>query len=232
MKWLIQEPLHSQRRVDARRGFLTNDGDTTYHFLYRGVDFIFLDNGDGQAFTSEQITWLSRVLAADSEDASVKTIVVGMHAALPYSTAGAHAMDYSCQGRCSGEQVYDMLVRAQNLSAPPEKHKHMFVFASHMHYFAENVFDTPEHHGQVLPGWIVGTGGAEQKATPIRYGYVLVEVRPDGTLDVEFKEVTRDSPPLASGPGANNLTEYCFASNKSGVRVPPDPGPCPCGSAH
>ncbi len=230
-KWLTQEPLHGQRRADAKRGLLSTEGDTTYHFVLRGVDFIFLDNADEKAFTAEQITWLSGVLAADAEDPAVQAILVGMHAPLPYSTGRLHSMDVSCQGRCSGQQVYDMLFRAQNLSAPPEKQKRVFVFASHLHYFEENVYDTPEHRGQVLPGWAVGTGGAEQKGPTIRYGYVLVEVRPDGSIGTQFKEVTRDSPPLASGPGAATLTEFCFSLNKSPITWRQPAGACPCGSS-
>jgi len=230
-KWLTQEPLHGQRRADAKRGLSSTEGDTSYHFVLRGVDFIFLDNADDRAFTAEQIGWLSGVLAADAEDPLVRTIIVSVHEPLPYSTGRMHAMDVSCQGRCSGQQVYDMLFRAQNLSAPPEKQKRVLVFASHLHYFEENIYDTPEHLGQVLPGLAVGTGGAEQKGSTIRYGYVLVEVRPDGSLGTQFKEVTRDSPPLASGPGADTLTEFCFSLNKSPITWRQSAGACPCGSA-
>jgi hypothetical protein len=230
-RWLTQEPLHGQRRADARRGIQSTEGDTSYHFVFRGVDFVYLDNADERAFTAEQITWLSALLAADAEDASVRTIVVGIHAPLPYSTGRAHGMDVSCQGRCSGQQVYDMLVRAQNLSASPEKQKRVLVFASHVHYFEENIYNTPEHLGQVLPGWAVGTAGAEQKGAAIRYGYVLVKVGQDGSTGTEFREVTRDSPPLATGPGADMLTDFCFALNKTPITWRQPTGACPCGAA-
>lgn len=230
-KWLTQEPLHGQRRTDAAKGISSVEGDTSYHFVSRGVDFIFLDNADDRAFTAEQIVWLSKVLAADAADPSVRTIVVGMHEPLPYSTARAHAIDSSCQGRCSGEQVYEMLFRAQNLSASAEKQKRVLVLASHVHVFEEDIYDTPEHRGQVLPGWAVGTAGAEQYQDTIRYGYLLVEVRPDGSIGTEFRDITRDSPPLAKGPGAEALTGYCFAFNKSRARVGTEPPPCPCGAA-
>jgi len=230
-KWLTQEPLHGQRRADAKRGISSTEGDTSYHFVLRGVDFIFLDNADETAFTAEQITWLSGVLAADAGDPSVRTIIVGMHAPLPYSTGRLHAMDVSCQGRCSGQQVYDMLFRAQNLAGPPERQKRVLVFASHLHYFEENIYNTPEHLGQVLPGWAVGTAGAEQKSSAIRYGYVLVQVRPDGSVGTEFREVTRESPPLATGPGAATLTEFCFTLNQSPITWRQPTGVCPCGLA-
>ena len=41
-----------------------------------------------------------------------------------------------------------------------------------------------------------------------------MRVRPDGTLDTEFVDVKRDSPPLAEGGGAAQLTDFCFADNK------------------
>jgi hypothetical protein len=230
-KWLTQEPLHGQRRADAKRGIQSIEGDTSYHFVLRGVDFIFLDNADERAFTVEQITWLSALLAADAEDPSVRAIIVGVHEPLPYSTGRLHGMDATCQGRCSGQQVYDMLYRAQNLSAPAEKQKRVLVFASHLHYFEENIYNTPEHQGQVLPGWTVGTAGAEQKSSTIRYGYVLVKVGSDGSVGTEFREVTRESPPLATGPGAEPLTEFCFVLNRSPVTWRQPSGTCPCGAA-
>ncbi|MDD5542789.1 MAG: metallophosphoesterase [Acidobacteriia bacterium] len=230
--WLTQEVLHSQRMSDAGKGILTNEGDTTYHFVHRGVDFIYLDNADGPAFTASQVLWLSKILAVDAKNAEIKTIVVGLHAALPFSKARGHAMDDSCQGRCSGEQVYDMLYRAQNLEGPADQQKEVYVIASHSHLFLEDVYNTPEHRGQVLPGWIVGTAGAEQYTNFIRYGYLLVEVRPDGTLHPDFREVTAQSPPLAEGPGAEALTKFCFEQNKHPVAVEqPVKMECSCGAA-
>ena len=230
-KWLTQEPIHRQRGIDFPRNPYIDEGSTTFHFLMNGVDFIYLDNADGEAFTAKQLLWLGRVLAADAKDASVKAIVLGSHAALPFSTGRDHAMDSTCQGRCTGQQVYDMLYRAQNIEGPAAERKKVYVFASHQHYFRENVFDTPEHRGQVLPGWIVGTAGAQQYESPIRYGYLEVEVRPDGTLVPTFRQVTRESLPLATGPGAENLTRFCFTDNlRSGAPREPAPLECACGA--
>jgi hypothetical protein len=223
-KWLTQEPIHQQRGLDSSRNTLLQEGSTTFHFVMKGVDFIYLDNADTDAFTAKQLLWLSKVLAADTADPSVKTIVVGMHEALPFSTARDHAMDESCQGRCSGQDAYDRLVAAR-------ERKNVYVFASHQHYFRENIFDTPEHRGQVLPGWIVGTAGAIQYESPIRYGYLEVEVRSDGTLAPRFREVKRDSPPAATGPGAQGLTNFCFERNLRAT-PPREPAPleCACGA--
>ncbi|MFI5166807.1 MAG: hypothetical protein ACHQQS_09330 [Thermoanaerobaculales bacterium] len=218
-RWLTQEPLHAQRMADASKGVYGEEGDTYYHWVAHGVDFISLDNADTAAFSAAEITWLASVLALDAADDSIKAIVVGMHEALPYSTGRSHAMDASCQGLCSGKEVYDMLFGAQHLGGPPAEQKHVYVFASHSHYFAENIYDTPEHRGQVLPGWIVGTAGAQQYVDTIRYGYLRVEVRRDGTLAPLFRAVTRDSLPLASGAEADNLTAFCFLSNKDAGKV-------------
>ena len=65
-----------------------------------------------------------------------EAIVVGMHEALPNSSNRYHAMDTTCAGRCSGNAVYDMLVKASSA-------KKVYVFASHSHRFAANVYDQP-----------------------------------------------------------------------------------------
>jgi hypothetical protein len=216
--WLRQPPLLAQFKKDLKRGVPAREGNTYFHFVKNGVDFIYLDNaGDEAAFPPEEVTWLSRVLAEDAKDDKVKTIIVGMHAALPLSSERGHAMDQTCKGYCSGLQAYDLLWDAQNLSAAPERRKHVYVLSSHSHFFRENIYDTPEHKGRVLPGWIVGTAGAEQykqASERIMYGYMTVEVRADGSIGTQFHEVTRDSPPLATGAGAEELTAFCFEQNK------------------
>ncbi|HEX8096561.1 MAG TPA: hypothetical protein VF507_00940, partial [Pyrinomonadaceae bacterium] len=136
-----------------------------------------------------------------------------------------HAMDGSCDGVCKGMDVYRRLVRAQNLAGPKSKRKHVYVLASHSHYFREDIYNTPEHKGEVLPGWIIGTAGAEQYQDKIMYGYVQARVHRDGTLTLKFVEVKRDSPPLAEGPRADYLTAFCFEQNKSGVKD--NRKPCP-----
>ncbi len=238
-KWLTQEPLHSQRMYDSANYHLyTNEGGTYYHFIKNGVDFIYLDNADGTEFDAAQITWLGQVLKADgameTDDSAkkndVKTIVVGMHAALPYSKSRGHAMDATCQGLCSGRLVYDMLRRAQT-----DFGKHVYLFASHSHYFQEDIFQTAQLQGQALPGWLVGTAGAEQYKSDfwqsIQYGYLLVEVRVDGTINPKFKPVTRDMPPRISGEGGDKLTAFCYERNMSPARSDAFKGDCACGEA-
>ena len=107
-----------------------------------------------------------------------------------------------------------MLQQAQRLTGPPAQRKYVYVFASHSHYFEKDIYNTAEHVGKVLPGWIIGTGGAEQYRDTIMYGYLQVKVRRNGMLDTQFVEVTRESPPQATGTGAKELTDFCFENNK------------------
>jgi hypothetical protein len=232
-KWLTQAPLLDQVRLDTRRGINSLADNTYYHFIKNGVDFIYLDNaGNDASFSPEQLAWLAQVLAQDAKNDSVKTIIAGMHAALPQSSERGHAMDATCAGFCSGLQAYDMLYNAQALTGPVNKRKHVYVFASHSHFFKEYIYDTPEHKGKVLPGWIIGTGGAEQYRSvatdPIQYGYMQVEILPTGDIATRFREVGRETPPLATGTGAAQLTSFCFEQNRS---VPRDNHKtnCTCG---
>lgn len=226
-RWLKRDWIQAQRAADKTRGIQSTDGDTFYHFVRNGVDFVYLDNAEKNAFFSQQVEWLFKVLDADAKDDSVKTIIVAMHEALPGSTSSNHAMDEAaCADVCTARRVYDRLYDAQNLSGPAAKRKNVYLFASHSHYFQENVYRTPEHEGRVIKGWIVGTAGAEQyqvSEKDIRYGYLLVEVRPDGTVDARFQDIKRTDPPVS--PGANKLTDFCFEGNH--VAPPPDKPKCP-----
>ncbi|MBV8202412.1 MAG: metallophosphoesterase [Acidobacteria bacterium] len=221
-KWLTQEPIHSQRTREATHHFYSNEGDTYYHFILKGIDFIYLDNADS-TFSPDQLAWLARVLDQDGADPAVKTFVAAMHEALPYSSSRGHAMDASCAGLCSGAQAYGLLVRAQALYG-----KRVYVFASHAHLLDTNIFDQPEHRGQVLPGWLIGTAGAEQYRPAIEYGYLEVAVHADGSIEPSFKPVTRDTPPTS--PAGDPLAEYCFTGNQvtSGDSV--YRGSCACGA--
>jgi hypothetical protein len=142
-------------------------------------------------------------------------------------------MDDNCQGLCSGKAVYDMLYRAQGLDGPAAARRHVYVFASHAHLFAERAFeDQPEHARQPLRGWIVGTAGAEQYLpAPLRYGYLEVTVAGDGSVTATFIEVDRASPPMAAGPGATEITEFCFGANQKAPPQARSHGPCVCSTA-
>jgi len=212
-KWLTLPAITSQRKKDRKKQILSEDGGTYFHFVMKGADFIYLDNANAQVgFSNEQLNWLALILKADASNNSVKTIIVGMHAALPGSVSSNHAMDESCPATCSGLKAYALLEQAQNLAG--SKRKNVYVLASHSHFFEENIYNTPQHQGHVLPGWIIGTAGAEQYKPTIRYGYMLVEIKSDGTVGTSFVDVDRNSPPTISGDAGEKLTNYCFQLNK------------------
>jgi hypothetical protein len=224
--WLTQAWIQTQRKADEANNIASMKGDTYYHFIRNGVDFIYLDNADKNAFFDQETAWLFKVLDADAKDDSVKTIIVGMHEALPGSIVSNHAMDDAdCKDVCKAQAVYDRLYQAQNLNGPAAKRKHVYLLASHSHLYCENIYK--EHTGQVLPGWLIGTAGAEQYQTKIEYGYLQVEVHTDGTITTDFKKVGKTDPPLDSQNSGQALIDYCFGQN---MVEPPKAkhDPCPC----
>ncbi|PYV60563.1 MAG: hypothetical protein DMG95_13960, partial [Acidobacteria bacterium] len=141
------------------------------------------------------------------KDESVRTIVVGMHEALPESISANHSMNEYPSGTETGRRVYQMLLKMQN-----DSHKFVYVLASHSHYFMEGIFNTPywKANGGELPGWIVGTAGAERYPLPPAakdakiaktnvYGYLVGTVNPEGepagTIKFKFEELKEDSIP-------------------------------------
>lgn len=223
-KWLTWGTLKDQVKADVKRNIPSRVGETYYHFIIRSVDFIYLDNAANNTFTEEQITWLAKVLEADQRDDDVKTIIVGMHEALPFSVSEKHAMDASCDGLCTGKRVYRMLYKMYKPAQPGVQPKQVYVLASHSHYFQKDAFNTTRHikDDDVLPGWIIGTAGAEQYQDTIKYGYAQIAVHPDGTIKLDFVEVGRDSPPLLKDPGITELTSFCFERNKKKQSELPD----------
>jgi hypothetical protein len=224
-QWLTKKEIQEQRALDRANGIASRDGDTYFHFIWKGVDIIYLDNASiyddkDPGFTKEELTWLDLILKRDEDNPQVKTIIVGMHAALPESVSKDHAMDKTCASFCAGKRAYDRLGVTQS------KGKKVYVMASHSHYFEEYVYDTPEHNGHGLRGWIIGTAGAEQYRSEIRYGYLLVEVSSDGTIRTSFERVYNDSTPK----GQEALARYCFEQNKRPPRTEESKtaADCPC----
>lgn len=221
-EWLTKSTLQKQRASDRKQGIASNDGDTYFHFVWKGVDIIYLDNANiyedrdpnnqDPGFSAQELTWLDLVLKRDEADPQVKAVIIGMHAALPESASRDHAMDRNCAAFCNGKRAYERLRVTQS------KGKKVYVLASHSHYFEEYIYDTPEHGGHGLPGWIIGTAGAEQYRPEIKYGYLLVEVTSDGTIHSSFQRVYRDSQPV----GPEGLTKYCFEQNKR-ISTTPEP---------
>lgn len=212
---------------------------TYYHWTIGSVDFINLDNaGTGLnlnkknlAFDDDQLRWFQNQLASDAKTPDVKAIVVGMHAALPYSISLGHSMNESEEGTKSGSTVYEALWNWQ-----VQTHKHVYALASHSHYYMEDIYNTPHWNGkgEVLTGWIVGSAGAHRNPLAVPgpntpgwknakdartnvYGYLLGTVNPngpDGSIKFEFHEVKVDAVPSdVAARFQPGFVAWCFQHN-------------------
>jgi Calcineurin-like phosphoesterase len=217
--WLDKPELREQRLRDDPHAYKIQ---TYYHWVKDGIDFINLDNATDSEFDREQITWVEKVLANDGANADIRTIVAGMHEALPDSISEGHSMAETGDGVTSGRRVYTDLLRAQN-----EFHKHVYVLASHSHYYMDGIFNTDywRANGGVLPGWIVGTAGAVRYPLPPDsknarvaetnvYGFVLATVRPGGEITFTFERLNESSVPRAVVDRYTpEFVHWCFAEN-------------------
>ena len=120
-----------------------------------------------------------------------------------------------------------MLLKAHN-----ESHKLVYVLASHSHFFMEGIFNTAywKANGGELPGWIVGTAGAERYPLPPAagdakeaktniYGYLVATVNPQGeapgTIKFKFEELKEDSIPAeVLRRFSKPFVRECFADNR------------------
>jgi hypothetical protein len=230
-EWLDSPVLRAQRLNDNPED---RGPHSYYHWIDRGIDFITLDNASEDEFSEVQLKWFRAVLARDLSDTNVKTVVVGMHKALPNSISASHSMNESERGTKSGESVYHALLDAQNKGG-----KRVYILSSHSHYYADNIFDTDywRSHGGALPGWIVGTAGAHRYQLPASvhpgpdaqtnvYGYLLATAHQggtaDGTLDFKFVELHPEQVPekvqKRFDPG---FVAWCFANNRDPDYKPP-----------
>jgi len=216
--WLDQSALQRQRLKDKEPA----QPQPYYHWIQGGVDFVYLDNASG-SFSDPQLLWLQHRLDAAKTDSSVRSIVVGMHEALPDSLANDHSMGDGKSGpnaRPSGEKAYKALA-----SFHAESRKPVYILASHSHLYMENIFASiPTRDGaKPLPGWIVGTAGAERRMLPKDappsskadvYGYLLGTVSAEGTIQFSFEEVRESDVPLSVRQRyPATLVPWCFAHN-------------------
>lgn len=191
-----------------------------YHLVREGVDFITLDNSTRDEFTPAQMTWLRGVLDRDLAPGSgVKTIVAGMHEALPHSTSSNHAMDDDGHGTESGERAYRWFAAAQAAG------KHVYLLASHSHFYSPAIYDSPEwrKEGLVVPGVIIGSAGAHRYLLPPTvapgskthiYGYLQATVHSDGTVAFELKEISEDEMERHKWPNAPDAAIHaCYIGN-------------------
>jgi len=201
-----------------------SESKTYYHWVKSGVDFIYLDNATNDQFDEKQLTWFDGVIKEDGDSKETQTIVVGMHKALPWSVSCDHSMNESPTGIESGVRVYQSLLGLQ------QKGKKVYVLASHSHFYMKDIFNT-KHWGTgknagVLPGWIVGTAGAQRYPLPKSadlaksrtnvYGYLLGRVFADGRIDFEFTELkVSDVPQDVSNHYTERfVSDTCFADNR------------------
>ena len=215
--WLETPLLRAQRLKDNPADHKLH---AYYHWINRNVDFITLDNASPDQFDAAQMRWLRGVLQRDENSPEIRSIVVGMHEALPGSYSENHSMSESPQGRISGRAVYDLLWHAHDAA-----HKAVYIVASHSHYYMENIFDTLEWKGKVLPGWIVGTAGAvryrlaaaagpSQNGMTDVYGFMTGSVAADGTVSFEFHKLSLDDLRAASPKVPEPLARWCFNENR------------------
>lgn len=229
--WVNSPTIQNQRLKDN-----PNDHKIKpyFHWQQNGIDFIYLDNATTDQFDTAQVSWFNTVVSKDEADPSIKTIVVGMHQALPDSIASDHSMSDYPLGVVSGRTVYERLLKVQN-----EGHKLVYILASHSHFFMDGIFNTEywKSHGGVLPGWIVGTAGAVRYKLPTNaetlspnaktnvYGYLLATVNPtgspEGTIRFDFRELKEAdvSAEVQSKFGAE-LVHWCFEKNSNALVIP------------
>lgn len=221
--WLNLPTLRLQREKDKEPA----QPEPYYHWIQGGVDFIYLNNAVGY-FSEAQLLWLQHRLESAKADATVKSIVVGMHEALPDSLANSHSMGDGTSGpnaRPSGEKAYRALVSFRD-----ESHKPVYVLSSHSHFYMENIYETPQltpNGVKPLPGWIVGTGGAVRyplpKGAPATaktdvYGYLLATVSADGTIEFAYQEIHEsDVPPPVGQRYSAKTVHWCFEHNSQNV---------------
>lgn len=216
--YLNRPEILQQRAVD---GNYAAPVGPWYHWTHNGVDFITLDNASKDEFTDEQMRWLFAVLRHDEAPGSgIKAIVAGAHEALPHSTGQEHAMDDWQRGVDTGEQVYEWMHEAQ------QKGLHVYLIASHSHYYSPNIYDTQywEQKGMpVVPGMIIGAAGAHRYALPptakpgaktMIYGFMQGTVHGDGTIDFKLEELSEKELMDAKWPNAPEAAIHtCYVDN-------------------
>jgi hypothetical protein len=220
--WLNLPALNSQRALDHE----PRQPEPYFHWIQGGVDFIYLDNADGY-FSEDQLTWFFRRLGDAKYNSAVKSLVVGMHEALPDSLSNNHSMGDGSdpRSRATGEMVYNALFTFN-------KKKPVYVLASHSHIYLERIFETDKltQDGAItpLPGWIVGTAGAVRYKRPKGappmpdvYGYLVGTVDANGKIDFQFKEVKEaDVSQTVRQRYPAGFVSWCFAHNSQNADPP------------
>jgi hypothetical protein len=214
--WLGSPTVRAQRLKDNPQDHRLR---TYYHWVVRNVDFINLDNASPEQMDAAQLAWFRALIQRDEASREIRTIVVGMHAALPGSFGYAHSMSDSPQGEKSGRDVYQTLWHAKEAAR-----KNVYLLASHSHFFMEDIYRTDYWKTQVLPGWIVGTAGAVRYRLPVGasperaktdiYGFMTGTVAADGQVSFKFTEVGLDELLKVNRDRPEELVRWCVEHNK------------------
>jgi hypothetical protein len=216
--FLSRPEIQAQRKAD---GDTSEAVEPWYHWTHDGVDFITLDNAGPDEFSDAQMRWLRSVLDRDlAANSGIHSIVAGMHEALPHSTSSDHGMDDWDLGIRTGELVYTWLFDAQAAG------KHVYILASHSHFYSPNVFSTPywkQHSSNVVPGIIIGSAGAHRyklpqfadKASKTNiYGYLQGTVQADGSIDFALHELSESELVASKWPNAPlDAIHECYIHN-------------------
>jgi hypothetical protein len=216
--FLDRPEIAAQRKADGADGAPLGPW---YHWTRDGVDFITLDNASRDEFSDAQLHWLRGVLDRDlALNSGIRAIVAGMHEALPHSTGSEHAMDDWDLGLHTGELVYNWFYDAQAAG------KHVYLIASHSHYYSPNVFNSPywkQHTNTIVPGLIIGSAGARRYQLPKTaekgakthiYGYVQGSVQADGSIDFTLHELSEQDLIQAKWPDAPlDAIHECYIHN-------------------
>lgn len=228
--------IKAQRLADDPQN---QTAQTYYHWIKGPVDFITLDNSTDDMFDDQQVAWFEAVLKRAGTNETIRSVVVGMHRALPDSFSMGHSMNDSPQETVSGRRVYQDLVDFR-----AKTKKNVYVLASHSHFSMGNVYNTNcrrAHPETVLPGWIVGTAGAIRYELPPNlegadlpqndlYGYLLGHVAPDGTIHFEFRPVPKQ---LTAIPDSvrklfgDAFVQQCLKENHQSYQPAGQPTTCP-----
>ena len=216
--WLERPEIVAQNAKDGTNA--APKDSPWYHIVRDGVDFITLDNASKDEFSDAQLAWLRSVLDRDlAVGSGVTTIVAGMHEALPHSTSSSHAMDDWPRGVQTGEQAYRWFAAAQTAG------KHVYLVASHSHFYSPAIYDTPfwQQAGLIVPGVIIGSAGAHRYLLPPGaaagskthvYGFLQASVHADGTVSFDMEEIHEAEMIASKWPEAPLSAVYeCYAHN-------------------
>lgn len=110
--------------------------------------------------------------------------------------------------------------------------KHVYLIASHSHYYSPDVFDTAywREHGGVVPGWIIGAAGAHRYKLPATaqpgakthvYGYMQGRVHGDGSITFTLHELSESDLMKVRWPNTSaEAIHECYIHNADSVEIP------------